>query len=304
MVVILGVVGWSLLSAAAYGLAAVFQHRAAVAQPPELSMTPGLLARLLRQPMWLAGNLLDVVGFGFQFLALRRGSLALVEPILVASLPMALPVAAVLERRRIGAGELGSALLVTAGIAGFLAVGRPGLGQPVHHRGVWLGLSIGVAVVDAVLVLVARGRSARRAALSLAAGSGITFGYVAALTSRLGHLLDHGLVHAVVSWVPYGLIAAAVLALLLTQSAFQAGSLRLSLPTLTLVQPLVAIGIGVGVFGQRLEHHGLAPLGEGLGLAAMAVGVVLLARPSTVGAAADPDGSDVPGSPGSGDPPP
>ena len=84
----------SLASAAFYGLAAVLQHEAAVQEPPNLSMQAGLLIRLVARPRWLLGTALDCVAYVFQFLALRRGSLALVEPILVLSLVFALPVAA------------------------------------------------------------------------------------------------------------------------------------------------------------------------------------------------------------------
>ena len=83
----------SLASAASYGLAAVLQHHAAIREAPELSLRAGLLVRLARRPLWLVGNVLDGVGYLFQFLALRRGSLALVEPLLVLSLVFALPVA-------------------------------------------------------------------------------------------------------------------------------------------------------------------------------------------------------------------
>ena len=75
----------SLASAASYGLAAVLQHRAAITEPAGLSMRAGLLINLARRPRWLIGNALDGVGYLFQFLALRRGSLILVEPILILS---------------------------------------------------------------------------------------------------------------------------------------------------------------------------------------------------------------------------
>ena len=90
----------SLASAASYGLAAVLQHQATMKEPPELSLRAGLLVSLAHRPLWLVGNALDGVGYLFQFLALRRGSLALVEPLLVLSLVFALPMGAWLEHRR------------------------------------------------------------------------------------------------------------------------------------------------------------------------------------------------------------
>src|SRR5579864_9337771 len=105
----------SMASAASYGLAATLQHRVAVRAAPDLSMRAGLLIQLARRPMWLVGNALDVVGYFFQFLALRRGSLALVEPLLVLSLVVALPVAARLEHRRVSAADVVSTGVIAAG---------------------------------------------------------------------------------------------------------------------------------------------------------------------------------------------
>jgi drug/metabolite transporter (DMT)-like permease len=283
-----GVLVFSLLAAASYGLGAVLQHQAAGRESEELSMKAGLLVQLVKRPMWMVGNLLDFVGFFFQFLALRRGSLALVEPVLVLSLVFALPVAAALEHRRVTLVEIGSAGAMALGLGVFLAVGRPGAGSPHAKPLAWLLLTVGVAVGLGVLTLVARGGSKRRAALALAAGAGGAFGYVAALSERAGHQLDFGFWHTLASWTPYVLILAAIVALLMTQSAFQAGELRLSLPTLTLAQPLVAIAIGLAFFGEHLHTRGLRPVAEVAGIALMATGVVLLARPSVIGVHEEP----------------
>jgi hypothetical protein len=120
----------SLASAASYGMAAVLQHRAAVSEPQQQTMQAGLLVRLARRPGWLIGNALDGAGYVFQFLALRRGSLLLVEPLLVLSLVFALPVAAWLDHRRISAAELAPTGVIASGLALFLGFARPGIGHP------------------------------------------------------------------------------------------------------------------------------------------------------------------------------
>ncbi len=273
----------SLASAASYGLAAVLQHRAAIRTAPELSMRPGLLVHLAQRPMWLIGNALDGVGYLFQFLALRRGSLSLVEPILVLSLVFALPVAARLDHRRVLPSELVSTGVVSVGLALFLGVARPGLGHPDASGEMWTVLTIVIVLACGTAVLGARRGSRSRAAVLLGAGSGVAFGYVAALTERTGHLLDAGVVHTLATWVPYAMVIGAVGALLLTQSAFHAGALRLSLPTLTVAQPLVAVAIGLGFFGEHVDTRGLAPILEVFGLALVTVGVFALARTPVIG---------------------
>lgn len=277
-----GIVLLALASAAAYGLAAVLQHHAAVRQPAAPGRRGGLVVPLARQPRWLVGSALDGVGYALQFLALRRGSLLLVEPLLVLSLVFSLPVTAWLDHRRASVADLAWAGVVVAGLALLLGASRPGFGHPRASTLAWAALSFAIAAVCAATVLGARGGPQRRAVL-LASGSGIAFGYAAAVTERTGHLLGHGILHLLASWEPYALMAAGTLALLLTQSAFHAGDLRLSLPTLTVAQPLVAMAIGLGIFGERIDTSGPAPVAEVAGLLAVIAGVFLLARSPVIG---------------------
>lgn len=285
---LVSIVVLSMVSAAAYGMAAVLQHHAAVRQPRELSVRAGLLVRLARRPLWLLGNVLDGVGYLFQFLALRRGSLPLVEPLLVLSLVFALPVAAWLDHRRVHAPDVVSTALIVAGLGLFLGVARPGLGHPRASAASWAVLTAVVVVGCVLAVLLAQRGSRQRAAVLLAAGSGLAFGYVAALSERTGHLLDFGVIHALGTWEPYAMIVGGAGALLLTQSAFHAGALRLSLPTLTVVQPLVAVVIGLWLFGEHVNSAGPAPLFEVLGLALITFGVFALTGSTVV----DPERED------------
>jgi hypothetical protein len=254
----------SIASAASYGLAAVLQHHAAIGEPPEMSVRVGLLVRLARRPMWLVGNALDGVGYLFQFLALRRGA-----------------------HRRISRSDIASTVLIMAGLAVFLGVANPGLGRPHVSALAWTVLSVVTAAGCGAMVLGARRGSRPLAAVLLGAGSGAAFGYVAALTERTGHILDGGVVHTLGTWEPYALLVGGVGALLLTQSAFHAGALRLSLPTLTVAQPLVAVAIGLGLFGEHIDTHGAAPGLEGLGLAMVVFGVFALTGSPVIGS--DPE---------------
>jgi drug/metabolite transporter (DMT)-like permease len=276
---LVSIVVLSLAAAVAYGLAAVLQHHVNVTESTDQSMRLSFLASLARQPLWLVGNALDGVGYLLQFIALRRGSLSLVEPLLVLSLVVALPVAARLEHQRISRGGLRSAAAIAVGLALFLGVARPGVGHPHASLAAWIVLSaIVAALCGATLVLRPHMRSRASAAVLLAAGSGIAFGYTAALTERTGRLLDRGAIHTLTSWEPYALLAAGAVALLLTQGAFRAGALRLSLPTLTVAQPLVAIAISLSFFGEHIDTRGAAPVFEAVGLALVTFGVFAIAQ--------------------------
>lgn len=266
-------------AAACFGLASVLQHHAVGKEPMELSMRAGLLVRLARQPLWLLANVLDAAGFACQFLALRHGSLALVNPLLVCSLIFALPAGALISHHRISRTEYLAALVVAGGLGLFMAVARPGPGRPFASDTAWVVLSGVVVAVIVCMLIAARGPAKRFAAVLLAAAAGLTWGYVSAVSELAGHLLDRGVVYTLESWTPYVMIASGAIGILMVQSAFQAGALRMSLPTLTVMEPLVAIAIGQVLFGERIDSHGLAVAWQVVGLAIMTVGVFVLARP-------------------------
>src|SRR5205823_14650506 len=131
-------------SALLYALAAVFQQRAAVAEPPEHSLRLRLLIGLLRRPMWLVGLGCDISAFVLQFWALDHGSLVLVQPLLVSGLLFALPLGAVLSKERMRRHDWTGAGLVVLGLSVFLIVAQPDRGSSDAAPRVWLMLVVSI----------------------------------------------------------------------------------------------------------------------------------------------------------------
>lgn len=122
---------FALLSALAYAAASVLQQRVAREVPEEHALRLGLLWRLIRRPMWLAGTAADWLGFGFQTAALGLGTLLLVQPLLCTGLLFALPLAAAWARRRLSRNDWFAAVALTAGLAVFLRVGELEASLPI-----------------------------------------------------------------------------------------------------------------------------------------------------------------------------
>jgi drug/metabolite transporter (DMT)-like permease len=271
------VIGLCLLGSLCYGLSSILEQREAAAAPPGTAMRLGLLTHLVRRPVWLLGNLAGVVGFGFQLLALRHGSLALVQPLFVSGLVFALVGGAISERRGLARREWASMALVAIGLVAFLVAARPGRGHPNASTTGWIALGAATVLSVGGVYLLSR-RSHHLRPLYLAAGAGILFGVTAAVAERTSHLLHIGLLRTLAHVPPYAMFVCAVAALLLSQSAFQAAELRWSLPTLTIVEPLVAILIGQVLFGEHIAL-GVGPVvGEALGMAMMVAGVFGLSQ--------------------------
>ena len=273
---------FALSSALMYAFASVLQQRGASAQPAEQALKLSLLGRLLLNPLWVLGLGCDVAGYGFQFLALGHGTLVVVQPLLVCGLLFALPLGAALAGRRLGRRDWLAAVLVCAGLAVFLIVANPAPGHSNVKPLVWVLLlsSAGGAVM--VFVLTSRGRVAWQRAVLLSAAAGIVYGTTAALTKTSSHLLDGGLIHLLAHWQPYALLVAGIGGMVIAQSAFQAGSLDSSLPTMSVVDPVVSIVIGALAFGESIASGPDDVAAEVIALVVMSCGVFLLARSEAI----------------------
>ncbi|MGW1926986.1 DMT family transporter, partial [Streptomyces massasporeus] len=92
---------FSLFAAFSNALATVLQRRAALTVPQSDSFRPGLILDLLHRPLWLAGILAVIAAGVGQAAALATGPLALVQPLFVLELPLALLIATLLTRERL-----------------------------------------------------------------------------------------------------------------------------------------------------------------------------------------------------------
>jgi len=115
----------ALAAACLLGTGVALQHQQAATMSDESSVRPGLLIALIQRPLWLLGMGCDIAGFGLQAVALERGSLVVVEPVIATSLVFSLLVLGAMTHVRFSARELGSAVVVVGGLALFLLSASP-----------------------------------------------------------------------------------------------------------------------------------------------------------------------------------
>lgn len=262
----------SLASAASFGVASALQHAQTRQVARRGALDPALLASLARRPVWLLGGAADLLAVVLQAVALAYGPVSLVQPLLVAGLPVAVLLSCAIEHRRPLRAETGGVLLCTAGLAALTPLTATAGLAPPPGRGVATVAGVLLAVVVGALLLVARtGRSAPLLT-GLAAGAVVGAGSVllAVCADRVG---DLGALLA--SWAPYATVAVGLLGLLLSQAAFQTGALGTPLAALSLAEPAVAVLLALTVLH---EHLSATPVRAALGAvgAAAAVGGVLL----------------------------
>ncbi|WP_336215634.1 DMT family transporter [Nonomuraea sp. LPB2021202275-12-8] len=227
---------------------------------------PGLLA-LLRRPRWLLGGLSILAGGGLHIVALGLGPLTVVQPMGVASLLFALPIAATLHGRRPARGELAAAGVVAAGLI-CLVLMVPASAGPTRLSPDGVLLLLGVAGIAAVLLWAGSKAAspAGRAAL-LATSSGVLYGATATLVRVL---VDGGWNW----WYLLALPVPALLALVMLQRAYAVGHFGVSFASLQIADPLTAVAFGALLLGEPLPT-GVLPIAAA---ALTAVGTVALAR--------------------------
>jgi drug/metabolite transporter (DMT)-like permease len=275
------VVVLALVAALCAALGIVIRQRATQEVPAEQAMSTAIVATLSRNPLWWAGTLTAVAGYVCQALALSKGSLLLVQPLLVTSLLFALPISAALSHRRIARSEWGWALLLTLGLAVFVVVGQPREGHYRPPVPAWaLVVTMFVPLVVVCVALAARAAGRRRAVL-LAVAVAVLFATVAVLTKISMHRLTVGGLKALlIIPAPYLVLVLAVGATVLQQSAFHAGELQTSVPTMLVLEPLVAVLLGVVVLGEHLAVTGAAAGVLPVAVVAMVAPTIALARGS------------------------
>jgi len=275
----------SLCFAAAY----VLQYHEAHEAPRGLFLSPRLLVELAHHRIWVGGIAAMLVGDILQAVALGNGSLAVVEPVLTTSLLFALPLSAAWRRERLRRSEWVGAVMVSAGLGLVLGIGSPTVGNADMPAYQWLLVTL-TSWGLANLLVAAGQRSpwpSYRAAL-IGAGAGVLFGLQDALTRYCLHWMGKDFGHLVLSWQPYVLLVTAVYGLTLAQSAYEAGSLSASLPTMAIGEPVIGILIGLLALGERLDTSVVSLVFEATGAAIMVWGAWLLARSPLVCGTAHP----------------
>lgn len=255
------------------------------------------LALLVRRPWWVVGQGVALVAFALHAWALRLGLLAVVQPVVVSGVVLAVPVRAALERRLPGLRELATVALTAAGLSLFLVAAHPSVGTGTPGTPGALVVTVVGALAAGAAWRWGHGRAGRERATAFGAASGVLFGLTAGLvklavtsagtatgvTPELWALLT--------AWQTWLVPVVGISGVALNQWAYRAAPLSVSMPLLNVVDVLVAIAFGVLVFGEVPAHGPWELAGQSLGLALLVSGLGRLARSTVDGVPAPARGS-------------
>lgn len=267
-----------LLGLGAAGIFAV----AAVAQQQEASSVDahgtGFVKGLLRSTRWWAATAGIGVGYGMQAAGLAVGSILVVQPLLIASLVFALPLSARWNARPIRAHELGWAAAIAVALATFLVVGNPGGGVDINPFREWVPSIIGCAALSAAGVALALTGTSRMRALGLAMVAGTMFGFASALTKSVMNFVGGDITDILIAWETYAVVITGGIGMVVQQLAFQAGSLEISFPAATVLDPVVSVVVGIAALDERVRATGFEWVLIAISGLVMVSGTLALAR--------------------------
>jgi glycosyltransferase involved in cell wall biosynthesis len=234
------------------------------------------LVRLARAPRWWGGLLLTGTGAALHACALALAALVVVQPVGVLAIAMTTVLAT-----RAGGGRpsraTGAAVAAsTVGVGLFVALAaRTGTGGAVADTADSRATLLTLGAVAGIGALAAMSRGRLRC-LAFATGAGAAYG----LVSVLVHITAQRL--AVAPTVPVLAVAGGLAAMLtggwFVQHAYAAGPPHVVVACLTVVDPVLGVGVGVGLLHEGTAAGPWTTAGQ-LGAAALAIaGVVALAR--------------------------
>jgi drug/metabolite transporter (DMT)-like permease len=272
------VVAVALAAAAFYALAATMQHRAVQHETPYATLDPRLLLTLVRRPLWVVGVLADFMGVTLHAFALSIGALALVQPLLISGLVLAVPLDAIWERRRPRGRDLVGVVLSAIGLGVFVATidPQPGVRVP-HTRILFVADFIVVVFVIGCILWAHRSPPGRRATL-LGIATGGLYAVAAALAKVCVVRIEADGIGILADGHLYALAGVGIEAVVLNQNAFQAASLAGPLTGITLTDPLASLLIATMAFHEQVDFDGWSGLLAIVAALIMARGVWLVSK--------------------------
>ncbi|WP_440311497.1 DMT family transporter [Leucobacter chromiireducens] len=238
----------------------------------------GHIRNLLRRPSWVVGTVLLGLAVAFQIGSLSLSPLIIVQPIGVVGLIITSILNSRVSGVHLGKRVRASLALAVLGIVAFVTIAAfTARDRPVTDTKLIVILLTFAAVLALSLVLFVAFRH-RGIALLYIVGAGILYGFVATFAKAVIGRLQQG----EFEWLTWACVAAlvvgALLGMVFVQNAYSSGPPDLVVAGLTVIDPIVAVLIGIVVLQEAAGAPGWAILVYiASGLVAIA-GVLGLAR--------------------------
>lgn len=269
-------VGLALGACVLFALSAAVQQRASALAPGRSGGVSGverLMLALVRNPLWVAGAVINAGGFGMQAVALHLGSVSVVQSVMPTQLLFVLVFASLAARHWPTPADWLSGAAICGGVVLLVTdEHRGGTYADVGRVALFAGCA---AVVICVLLLAAHRFPPPVAAATTAVAAGCSFATTSVLLKiTADRAAADGLPGMLTLPAFYGLLCTCGLGIVLTQAALAAGPLPWAMAAMTITNPTVSYVAAVVAFGASAPTPWVAVCAGAL----LVAGIVGLAR--------------------------
>ncbi len=265
------------------------QKKAALSGRSHLKLNQ--LIHLIRRPHWVTGLVLTIAALALQFTALLLAPLILVQPIGAIALVITSLLNAKITKTRLNKASVLAIILCTTGLGAFVVMAHEVAVEPdIDNNALMLILTMAIALIATFAFIFFKGAE-RFSPITFILGAGALFGFVATLTKVVvKRLFQQDGFNRLISFqgefVTDGLTLLALLCMLaagllgawFVQNAYASGPPDLVVAGLTVIDPLVAVSIGVVLLNEAMNAPWPVMLGFVASGAISVVGVFLLSK--------------------------
>jgi drug/metabolite transporter (DMT)-like permease len=236
------------------------------------------LTLLLARPSWVLGTVLLGLAIVLQLTSLAFSPLIVVQPLGAVSLVITSIINARVSGNKLNKRSILAICLCVGGVGAFVLIAAFAAREvPVTESDlVEILIVLGIVLVlFAVAFIVFR---ANLPAIGYVVGAGVLYGFVATLAKSVISRIEQQEFDLLTLWCVLALLAAVVLGAYFVQNAYASGPPDLVIAGLTVIDPLVAVTIGIVILNEAAGAE-LWQMFAFIVLGAVAiVGVFLLAR--------------------------
>ena len=265
------------------------QKKAALSGRSHLKLNQ--LIHLIRRPQWVTGLVLTIAALVLQFTALLLAPLILVQPIGAIALVITSLLNAKITKTRLNKASVLAIVLCTTGLGAFVVMAHEVAVEPdIDNNALMLILAMAITLIATFGYIFFKGAS-RFKPITFIIGAGALFGFVATLTKVVVKRLFqqdgfNRMITFQADFVTDGLttlallcmIAAGLLGAWFVQNAYASGPPDLVVAGLTVIDPLVAVSIGVVLLNEAMNAPWPVMLGFVASGAVSVIGVFLLSK--------------------------
>lgn len=210
----------------------------------------GQMLRLLGRPSWVIGSAMLGLAIVFQLTSLSFAPLIVVQPLGAVALVVTAILNSRTTRQRLDRQSKRAILFCVGGVGLFVTVAALTATEPAITTGQLVTVLVILAFVFAIWLTAFLLFRTRIRALFYIIGAGFLYGFVATLAKVIINRIESSNFDALTFVCAAFLIAAGSLGGYFVQNAYSSGPPDLVIAGLTVVDPLVAVGVGVLVLGE------------------------------------------------------